>query len=74
MDELVYVNRQKDSVRVIVDNGPVIEFDGQWNAIVKVPDFYRSNTTGICGNNNGNADDDFEPVNKWKVFEPEDPL
>ena len=68
--------------------GPIVEFDGVMTAIVKVPEEYRSETHGICGNNNGYPIDDYTSstgedlstkrdrhyllVNSWQVDDPED--
>jgi von Willebrand factor type D domain len=53
--------------------GLSVQFDGNWLVVIQVPDDYQSLTHGLCGNNNGNADDDFTLSNGTYVGNLTDP-
>lgn len=41
-----------------IDNGIQLQFDSLYNIIVTLPTFYEGTLLGLCGNDNGNPDDD----------------
>ena len=83
------IRRNGFFVRVATSFGLVVEFDGFWTAVVKLPASYEDQTEGICGNSNLDPTDDFttkdgEDVtdeehrysllgNSWQVFDPQTP-
>ena len=44
--------------RVETSFGLVVENDGSWTTLVKMPTTFSNMTDGLCGNNNGDAEDD----------------
>ena len=75
--------------RVETDFGLVLENDGSWTAIVKLPRSYNGVMNGLCGNSNSDIDDDLvssngddlsgmenAPIifgNSWQVLDSENP-
>ena len=47
-----------DRVRLEVDFGLVIEYDGVFTQVVDVPDEAAEHIQGLCGNYNGDRNDD----------------
>ena len=77
-------------LRVESDFGLVVETDGDWLVSVKLPDTYKQQVSGLCGNFNDNPDDELslnieeEPregehpilafANSWMVYDINYPL
>ena len=75
--------------RAQTDFGLAVENDGHWTAVVKMSGSFSDMTDGLCGNNNGDPEDDLitkdgEDMNgnyeghsifgnSWEVYDPEDP-
>ena len=73
-------------IRVESTSGVILEYDGEWMATVRVPEGHM---TGLCGNNDGNPDNDLvtkegvdvsqDPSghslfgNSWAVYDNENP-
>ena len=45
-------------VRLETDDNVVVENDGEWTALVKIPAIYKNAMTGLCGNYDDNPDND----------------
>jgi hypothetical protein len=76
-------------VRLETEFGLVVESDGVWLAVLKVPDTYSNNLEGLCGNFDRNKDNDLVTSdgvdvqneenahtkfgNSWKVDDPDEP-
>ena len=70
-------------VRFEATTGLVAEFDGFWVGLIKIPDSYAMKVDGLCGNFDGDANNDMmtsgkvlstnyaEVGNSWQVNDPE---
>ena len=70
-------------VRFEATTGLVVEFDGFWVGLIKIPDSYAMKVDGLCGNFDGDANNDMmtsgkvlttnyaEVGNSWKVNDPD---
>ncbi|ELT87035.1 hypothetical protein CAPTEDRAFT_113759, partial [Capitella teleta] len=74
-------------MRIETDFGLVVENDGQWTAVIKVPTDFENATEGLCGNNDGDAENDMLTkegndvtgmngsqsvlANSWQVHDPD---
>ena len=74
---LAYIGRL---LRLETDFGLVVEFDGRRLARIQLPDIFHSKVEGICGNMNGNPNDDLTNNHMttrhgqaWLVTDIEDP-
>lgn len=45
-------------VRVATDYGLVVENDGEWTSIVKIPDSFHGKVHGLCADADGNSAND----------------
>ncbi|KAI0218729.1 hypothetical protein LSAT2_029598, partial [Lamellibrachia satsuma] len=77
------------NVRLATNFSLVVESDGVWTSVIKIPSAYESKMTGICGDADGNANNDLvtkEGVdvssspykydlvcNSFQVDDPDDP-
>ena len=64
-------------------DGLIVDYDGDWIGLIRVPDSYRDKINGLCGNYDGDADNDMmtsnntlttsysEVGNSWQVDDPE---
>ena len=84
------VQRSGTSIHVETDFGLIVENDGTWVSLIKIPASLRNMMEGLCGNNNGDPDDDLvtsagedvsgDPAsfslvgNSWQVADPEVPV
>ena len=50
-------------VRIDTDIGLTVRFDGVYNVFVTLTSRYRGKTAGLCGNYNGNINDEYLDVN-----------
>ena len=51
------------TIRIDTDIGVTVQFDGVYNVFVTLSARYRGKTAGLCGNYNGNSNDEFVDVN-----------
>ncbi|KAK2155929.1 hypothetical protein LSH36_226g00004 [Paralvinella palmiformis] len=94
-DEVVYPDRSFAPHFKITKNGQftrfestdglIIDFDGSWIGLIKVPDIYKEKVDGLCGNYDGDPENDMmtsskssstsyaEIGNSWQVDDPDDP-
>ena len=52
------------TVKITTDIGLTVRYDGLYNVYVTVNDRYNGKTLGLCGNYNGNPNDDFVKPDK----------
>jgi alpha-tectorin len=64
--------------------GLIVEYDGSWVGLIKLPDSYADKVDGLCGNFDGDADNDMrtstkvlttnyaEVGNSWQVTDSAD--
>ena len=76
-------------VRLATNFSLVVESDGDWLTVVKVPDSFADKMAGLCGNADGDPENDWRTRNgtdvkgrpnsyslignSWQVDDPEDP-
>ena len=72
-------------IRFESSDGLIVDYDGSWLALIKVPQRYTKLVDGLCGNYDGDADNDMmtsskslstsyaEIGNSWQVDDPDDP-
>jgi hypothetical protein len=51
------------TIRIDTDIGVTVEYDGVYNVFVTLSARYRGKTAGLCGNYNGNTNDEFLDIN-----------
>ena len=77
------------NVRFSTDFSLVVESDGEWTSVIKIPSSYEGKMSGICGNADGNPNNEmvmkdgtdvssseyrFDKVcNSFQVDDPENP-
>lgn len=61
----------KENVLLRVVDGPKIVWDGNSYVEVTVSSKYRKSMCGLCGNYNGNPDDDFQKPNDYNSIDNE---
>jgi len=66
-------------------DGLIVDFDGSWIGLIKVPDIYKEKVDGLCGDYDGDPENDMmtsskssstsyaEIGNSWQVDDPDDP-
>ncbi|XP_068162266.1 alpha-tectorin-like [Antennarius striatus] len=57
---------------VVSDYGPSVSYDGWSTVAIYVPSNYSERTCGLCGNFNGNPDDDFQTPSGMIVNTPDE--
>lgn len=69
--------------RFEASDGLIVDFDGNWIGLIRVPDSYRDKVEGLCGNYDNDPDNDMMTRNKtmttsyseignsWQVDDPE---
>ena len=76
------------NVRFATNFSLVVEYDGRWTSVIKIPSAYKTNMMGICADADDDADNDFvlsdgtdvrnsdfkfdEVCNSHQVDDPED--
>jgi von Willebrand factor type D domain len=59
-DRMYSINPTGQLVQFETNFGLVVQFDGQWQLSVSIPKtVYRGAVSGLCGNNDGNSDNDW---------------
>jgi hypothetical protein len=54
------------TIRIDTEIGVTVEYDGVYNVFVTLSVRYRGKTAGLCGNYNGNTNDEFFDVNSHR--------
>uniref|UniRef100_A0A671TTV8 VWFD domain-containing protein n=1 Tax=Sparus aurata TaxID=8175 RepID=A0A671TTV8_SPAAU len=69
----VYIHNRGYQTTVVADFGLEVKYDG-WRATISVPSSYRylGKTCGLCGNFNGNQNDDFQTPSGMAVSTPDE--
>ncbi|MEE6482041.1 hypothetical protein FKM82_013126 [Ascaphus truei] len=62
MSDKIHVESYGQGIRIETDFGLQVIYDLTYHVTVTVPANYRSRTCGLCGNYNGNAQDDLGPT------------
>nr|CBN81408.1 Alpha-tectorin [Dicentrarchus labrax] len=57
---------------VSADFGLIVKYDGQYRVTISVPSSYRGKTCGLCGNFNGNPNDEFRIPSGMMVTTPDE--
>ncbi|ELT91584.1 hypothetical protein CAPTEDRAFT_122944, partial [Capitella teleta] len=84
------VTMNSNFLRIETDFGLIVENDGKWTAIIRVPTEFKNATEGLCGNNDGDAENDMLTkegndvtgmdgshsilANSWQVHDPDEQL
>jgi hypothetical protein len=53
------VKRKEKGIQINTDIGVTVEYDGVYNVFVKIDSRYREMTAGLCGNYNGDINDEY---------------
>jgi integrin beta 3 len=59
----VLVRKSGNGIQINTDIGLAVVYDGVYNVFVTIPSRFRGKTAGLCGNYNGNINDEYMDVN-----------